>query len=89
MNGEYLKRCSKCKGYYEQTEFHANAAKPDGLQSECKRCQADRANTAARRYDIAERMVDIASQPFKWISTAVNCLFMPFAWIDRLIPNRK
>lgn len=89
MSNEYLKKCSRCKGLYELTEFHANAAKSDGLQSECKRCQADRTNTTARRYDMIERVIDIAGQPFKWISTAVNCLFMPFAWIDRLIPNRK
>ena len=87
---EYLKRCSKCKGYYPTSEFHANTAKPDGLQTECKRCQSENKNISARRYDLIDKAMDsIIVQPVRWVTSLVSVICMPFNWIDRLIPSKK
>lgn len=34
-----MKICGKCKLEKDFSEFHKNAAKPDGLQSNCKACK--------------------------------------------------
>lgn len=34
-----MKKCSKCKEVKEVTEFGINAARSDGLQSQCKPCR--------------------------------------------------
>jgi hypothetical protein len=37
---EGVKRCSRCKVVKPASEYHANPASSDGLQSRCKRCRA-------------------------------------------------
>src|SRR5215471_16506191 len=37
-----MKRCYRCKIDKPLSEFHRNARRADGLQSECKACRSDR-----------------------------------------------
>ena len=39
-----LKRCSKCKKFLDESEFHKNKSKKDGLQPECKICRKGNKN---------------------------------------------
>lgn len=40
--------CSRCRATKPQAEFHRDARRPNGLQSECKRCQRERHRDAYR-----------------------------------------
>lgn len=46
---EGVKRCSRCKVVKTASEYHANPASSDGLQSRCKRCRAAYEQARVRR----------------------------------------
>ena len=54
-----LKKCAKCGNEYPATEFYKNNKNKDGLQSYCKRCQAEVAKESAKRFaDKKKSLID-------------------------------
>lgn len=45
-----LKKCSRCKIEYPITNFYKNRAKPDGLQTDCKKCRTEATTLWARKH---------------------------------------
>lgn len=33
-----MKRCSRCREYKDESDYHKNTSKPDGLYNYCKEC---------------------------------------------------
>lgn len=55
-----MKKCNKCSETKSLNEFHKNSAKPDGVQSACKRCRKKEnavyyTNTVEQHYESRTR----------------------------------
>jgi hypothetical protein len=89
MVRENLKWCPKCKSFKDFSEFHANTSKPDGLQSECKRCQAARGRKFDRVWDTVDNLLGaVIVAPINIITSVVSAITAPLRWVDRLIPKK-
>lgn len=75
------KHCNKCNTTKEVSEFGKNAAKPDGLQSQCKTCRKvtnndHYKNSAQRRERIKENRKNFSEQSTAYVESlkkAASC----------------
>lgn len=64
-----MKTCSMCREEKDKTEFHANRAKKDGLQSHCRACQK---LINAENYRVNPDKVKATTAARNAVVTAVN-----------------